>query len=248
MALSGEGMGNEALTELIMVEGDKPSSYSSTATSTTGKKAPLLSGSGLVGDETLPAHAWAARRKEQTLGAVDRLLWRSEGLGGTRVCVVSRLLCLMGGGAARAPPAEEEGLNAGPTLPMGLGGEDEGKGKEKEHKANVAAIAALASTQGAIGAWVGSVRVRVYVSTRTLIIFTNPAPNTQPEQRKRTRTRMHVGHALSYLVEDYAARRELADRLLYELFLWGLLDQPAPEPEPEGVEEEDEEVRGELVD
>ena len=59
---------------------------------------------------------------------------------------------------------------------------------------------------------------------------------------------MHVGHALSYLVEDYASRRELADRLLYELFLWGLLDQPAPEPEPEGAEEEDEEVRGELVD
>jgi hypothetical protein len=33
------------------------------------------------------------------------------------------------------------------------------------------------------------------------------------------------------LVEDYGARRELADRLLYELFLNGLMDQEEEEGE-----------------
>lgn len=43
----------------------------------------------------------------------------------------------------------------------------------------------------------------------------------------------HAGHALSYLVEDYGSRKELADRLLYELFLRGLMEQ-----EERGGEEE----------
>ena len=120
-------------------------------------------GLSVIGQESLSSKQWEARRRQQGVAAVDRLLWAAGGAvegmgaGAKRVAVVSRLLAVLGAGAARTPGGGEGEEMEGPTLPVVQQEGQEGY----RAKANVGAIAALASSQGAVGEWLGGwVRVK----------------------------------------------------------------------------------------
>ena len=220
-------------------------------------------GLSVIGQESLSSKQWEARRRQQGVAAVDRLLWAAGGAvegmgaGAKRVAVVSRLLAVLGAGAARTPGGGEGEEMEGPTLPVVQQEGQEGY----RAKANVGAIAALASSQGAVGEWLGGwvrvkggrggecgrlaslrltpkkgqnthTRPRPHPSLPPTSKPTTPAPPPLPHPHPSLPPQKNTpGHALSYLVEDYAGRRELADRLLYELFLDGLMEQEELEGE-----------------